>query len=601
MRPCCLLYICQMNTSHNFHIPVLGIGYSIDTPIRVAHYGITSCISLGDHRLLYQLTEHYARQYNLPFYRLDKDSPEFRTTSIKNYLNLVQDIVESNLNTLKDQLIQGNKSIDQYFQLQPIASKLRQRYEDLKKASGKARTGIIQEMLTHMKPGQTQVNIMTKVDRTNSNKKNEELPVEFNDAHAAVRGFTQSNLKSTLVLSAGLNTRLFDYMAKLDEFLPNPEGSLDKQIALKVSDLRSAEVQSSMLAKKGLWISEFRVESGINCGGHAFASGGQLLGPVLSKFKATLEHITASNFNTIQQSSHAARYNPSTFKPHVRLTAQGGVGTAEEHQFLIKEYQLDSVGWGSPFLLVPEAVNIDKATLSQISKATQKDVYLSKTSPLGVPFYTLRGNTKDYEKTARILKKKPGSPCTLKHLAFDTEFGAQPLCTASSAYQKKKLDQLTKSNAPSAQIQEVLEKTCICTGLSASSRTNLGIKTKLSSSAVSICPGPNIAYFDHKMTLLEMVNHIYGLRNELSNEPRPHVFINELRLYVAHFNTQCDSSPADLRRLKKTYDSLRQGITYYLENVERFAQHNTVATIDELTSCMRTIENSFRRVEQSAG
>ncbi|MDZ7615176.1 MAG: hypothetical protein U5K51_16885 [Flavobacteriaceae bacterium] len=39
----------------------------------------------------------------------------------------------------------------------------------------------------------------------------------------------------------------------------------------------------------------------------------------------------------------------------LKSTVQGGVGTAEEHEFLLTHYQADSVGWGTPFLLVPEA------------------------------------------------------------------------------------------------------------------------------------------------------------------------------------------------------------------------------------------------------
>ena len=47
-----------------------------------------------------------------------------------------------------------------------------------------------------------------------------------------------------------------------------------------MSDFRSALIQGKFLAKKGLEIHEFRIESGLNCGGHAFASNGYLL-PVL--------------------------------------------------------------------------------------------------------------------------------------------------------------------------------------------------------------------------------------------------------------------------------------------------------------------------------
>ena len=33
--------------SHTFHIPVLGLGYSVDTPLKVARYGISSVVSIG--------------------------------------------------------------------------------------------------------------------------------------------------------------------------------------------------------------------------------------------------------------------------------------------------------------------------------------------------------------------------------------------------------------------------------------------------------------------------------------------------------------------------------------------------------------------------
>ena len=36
---------------HNFHIPVMGLAYTIDSPIRVAHFGISSVISITDDEL----------------------------------------------------------------------------------------------------------------------------------------------------------------------------------------------------------------------------------------------------------------------------------------------------------------------------------------------------------------------------------------------------------------------------------------------------------------------------------------------------------------------------------------------------------------------
>jgi len=36
----------QKNNPHSFHVPVMGIAFTIDTPIKIAKYGISSVISL---------------------------------------------------------------------------------------------------------------------------------------------------------------------------------------------------------------------------------------------------------------------------------------------------------------------------------------------------------------------------------------------------------------------------------------------------------------------------------------------------------------------------------------------------------------------------
>lgn len=87
------------------------------------------------------------------------------------------------------------------------------------------------------------------------------------------------------------------------------------------------------------------------------------------------------------------------------------MGTEEEHSFLIDYYNLHSVGWGSPFLLVPEATNVDDSTLEKLVAAKEEDLYLSDISPLGIPFNNLRNNTKDAEKEVLINKGRPGSSC----------------------------------------------------------------------------------------------------------------------------------------------------------------------------------------------
>ena len=65
---------------------------------------------------------------------------------------------------------------------------------------------------------------MTKVDKDNY-KKDEKLSIEYNDAHAALRGFANSDLESSLVLSAGMNPRLYSYIEQFDDFFPDESSS----------------------------------------------------------------------------------------------------------------------------------------------------------------------------------------------------------------------------------------------------------------------------------------------------------------------------------------------------------------------------------------
>ena len=134
-------------------------------------------------------------------------------------------------------------------------------------------------------------------------------------------------------------------MENFDDFYPDENGFIKKKIILKVSDYRSALIQGKFFAKKGLWVSEYRIESGLNCGGHAFATDGFLMGPILSEFKENREDLTSTVYQLLSDSlERKKRKVPSSILP-LKITAQGGVGTAEEHEFLMDHYGIDSVGF----------------------------------------------------------------------------------------------------------------------------------------------------------------------------------------------------------------------------------------------------------------
>jgi hypothetical protein len=575
----------------------MGIAYSIDAPLRVAKYGINSVLSIMDDALLDKVRKVYSEKYGIPYTPIPSDNPEARSNRVKAFLDMVDYVTQRQVDEFK-----SNCSIAEaikFLDLLPTESAAYSTYQQLT-ASGNAE-GIIELARNTVTRGRVEVNIMTKLDKTNEFK-GKELSREYNDAHASLRGFANSSLQDAmLVLSAGMNPALFSYMATFQQFLPNEQGQLTKKVAIKVSDYRSALIQGKFLAKKGIWVSEFRVESGLNCGGHAFATEGYLMGPILEEFSKS-RNVLLDTMLPMYNAALAERgMAPLKKAPHMALTAQGGVGTSAEHQFLLHKYGLDSVGWGSPFLLVPEVTCVDRVTRTQLAKAREEDLYMSDISPLGVIMNNMRGNTKDLDKFQRADAGRPGSPCPKKHLTFNTEFTDKPICTASRQYQNKKINELKEQDLTAEQFEaayeKVIEKACICTGLGMPFLMEHGFDTKQEGEGVSICPGPNIAYYEKEMTLKEMVDHIYGRANVITRTDRPHMFIKELGLYLEHLKGQLMESDGTARAVKglgNYMDNLKNAIGYYhgllADSVLDLAHQQQVAFADFLTAAEEKIQ-----------
>lgn len=561
-----------MTQAHSFHIPVMGIAYTVDTPLKVAPFGIDSVISLLDDSLLEKLRKLYSNLHGASYQEITPAEEDYRAKRITSYLNLVQQIIQAKVEDLKLSAAEMSREIKKYFQMLPDSSPDKKTYQALTALPGDP-AGIKNQIGNMIKPGNIDVNIMTRVDRENFSGK-EKLSYEFNDAHAALRGFANSELSSSVVFSAGMNPRLYSYIAQFDDFFPDSNGNLKKKITLKVSDFRSAMIQGKFLASKGLWVSEYRIESGLNCGGHAFATDGNLLGPVLHEFRDQRAQLT-SMLNEILRKALYAQKRPLPTSPlQLRLSVQGGVGTASEHQFLSDHYGMDSVGWGSPFLLVPEAVNVDTDTLELLKNASEKDLYLSNISPLGIPFNSVHGNTKDIEKEKRIEEGKPGSRCPKRYAALDKEFSSRGLCKASRLYQILKIRQLDQENLPAEEHKKaytsIVEKSCICVGLGTPALLVNNLNTRVEGESVSVCPGPNMAYFSEQMGLSDIVDHIYGRKDFMKRRDRPHMFMKELSLYLDHLQTKMNEFwPSAEGRKNKSIDSfmnnLRNGIDYYYD------------------------------------
>lgn len=548
------------NPPHTFHIPVMGTGFTIDTPLKVARYGISSVISLVDDVLIEQMRKFHCGREGEPYEEIPAGTPDARALRITAYLDLVDRLVRAQSKLLQAGAFEPGSEITRYFEMLP-ESPLKRDYRRMLSASDPAEKAARQEALRpHAVPGSIDVNIMTKLDR-NLKSEAEDPQSLLSDAMSALRGYARSKLESAIVFSAGMNQRLYGYAAQFADFLPAGGALPRKSIILKVGDYRSAEIQGKYLAKRGLWVSEYRIESGLNCGGHAFPNQGRLLGPILEEFKRDRDALV-DKLLPLYRKALAARGIAFDTVPPVRVTVQGGIGTAEEDRLLRERYGVDGTGWGTPFLLVPEATNVDDFHLNQLARATERDVYLSDSSPLGVPFWMLRTSKSEEARRERILQGRPGTPCPKGYLASNTEFTPKPICTASYAYQKLKLDRLSEEKLSPEQREErreaVLAKACICNDLAGSATVKYGVEPQ---ATTTVCCGPNIASFSRIASLAEMADHIYG-RAPLPIDPgRKHLFVRELELNAAYLRRRLRKAPdgnfAEFER------NLAEGAEYY--------------------------------------
>lgn len=572
----------------------MGLAYTIDTPIRVAHFGISSVISIIDDEITERMRNFYSKKFGLDFSPISKKMEDYRSKRITAYLNMVDDLVNAQFKAFKEDLIHKKNVLENFIDILPNTSKIKEELQNFVSQKGILTSNFRSFIDKHLSAGSIDVNIMTKVDKDNFVNK-EQLPVIYNDAHSSLRGFANSKLSASMVLSAGMNPRLYSYIENFDDFYPDKNNYLKKKIILKVSDFRSAMIQGNFLAKKGLWVSEYRIESGLNCGGHAFATDGLLLGPILEEFKNRKNELLVSAHNLMSTALNTKQKFFPKEPLEMKITVQGGVGTAEEHQFLLENYNIDSVGWGSPFLLVPEATAVDSETRNLLAKAKEDDFYLSNLSPLGVLFNTVKGSSNENIRRANLNKNRYGSSCPKKLLALSKEYSPEGICTASKKYQELKMDELnTQKDSLSPEnfekrTTEITEKACLCVGLVNAAYLEHNLEIKGEKQGVVICPGPNLAYFDKEVTLSQMVKHIYGNENVLSDAYRPNLFVNELKMYFDYLKKNISESSSLNDSAQKKWKNFRQnlldGIKYY-ENLfhnSNYFQNDLGNILSELT------------------
>jgi len=131
----------------------------------------------------------------------------------------------------------------------PDDSDLKQRFKtETKKCSGSEELG--SWMKNNLSMGSIDVNIMTKLDKQNYFK-GEKLPFEYKDAHAALRGYANSTLESSIILSAGINPTLYGYAGQFEDFYPDENGKIKRKLYLKLVIIDRLLFKENFLQKKG--------------------------------------------------------------------------------------------------------------------------------------------------------------------------------------------------------------------------------------------------------------------------------------------------------------------------------------------------------------
>jgi hypothetical protein len=325
-----------------------------------------------------------------------------------------------------------------------------------------------------------------------------------------------------------------------------------------------------------------------------------LLGPILEEFKQRREELAQSLWNTCVESWKAKNVCIPDARLAMRVTVQGGVGTAAEHSMLISRYGVDATGWATPFLLAPDVTAVDDNLLDQLLDCQPEDVYLSDSSPIGIPFWNFRDSPSEEARRKRAADGHPGSPCPKGYLQFAVSSSGTPLCLASHDYQHRRLAVL-KEQSPElteAQVEKVTRKSCICHELGGSALRKYGLN---SSVTPAICPGPSLIWFRRRTNLDEMVNHIYGRQSLIDEDARPHMFVQELSINIDYLkqwlapalNTGDQNGRKNFREFAQT---ILAGIQYYRERIAEFAPRNP----ERFLEAIKSLELEVHRVLSQA-
>ena len=74
--------------THTFHIPVMGLAYTVDSPIRVAQFGISSVVSITDDEVIEKILPHKSDEEFVKEIKQNTDPSKINPNENENYISI---------------------------------------------------------------------------------------------------------------------------------------------------------------------------------------------------------------------------------------------------------------------------------------------------------------------------------------------------------------------------------------------------------------------------------------------------------------------------------------------------------------------------------
>ena len=119
----------MLESVHSFHIPVMGLAFTIDSPLKVAKYGISSVISIIDDVLIEDMRKHYSHEYGIEYKPISQHEEDFRAKRITAYLTLVEDEVNRQFALVRAASLDQESDLTKYLEMLDDHSNLKKLYK----------------------------------------------------------------------------------------------------------------------------------------------------------------------------------------------------------------------------------------------------------------------------------------------------------------------------------------------------------------------------------------------------------------------------------------------------------------------------------------